>query len=529
MNPKDFQNFRSRREFFRQASCAAVGTLGLSCAMRDLRLINTAVGQTGFSDYKALVCLFFAGGNDANNLFIPTNTADYSNYATLRDVLAIPKANILPVTSLNPDGHDYGFHPSCPELQTLFGEGKMATLFNVGPLVYPLTRAQYQSKTIPVPPQLFSHSDQVTHWQTSIPDQAPRTGWGGRIADRLHPLQYQLLGDGTPTSTSAKISMCSSIAGANTLEIGDVYQQYHVSTSGAVTLSGVGANRLQAMQDILGLSSLNLQRTAYAAVQKNAIAVGQTLNTGIAPTLDPTDSPNSYASQNASNPWRWNNEYTNVYTVNAPNNPPTGTGYPTVVSGKWPTGKAGGFPNTSGGLGAQLKMVARLIAARSPMNMQRQIFFVQVGGYDTHTQQVTSNGTGTLTGTHANLLSEISRAVLAFQRAMEQIGIPDKVTLFSASDFGRTFPSNGAGSDHGWGSHHFIVGGAVKGQRTYGTFPVLQVNGPDDTSTGRWIPTTSVDQYSATLAKWFGVSSGDMAAVFPNLGRFASSDLQFMV
>lgn len=489
--------------------------------MRDLRLINTAVAQTGFGDYKALVCLFLAGGNDANNWIVPgadsSTSSDYVNYSTIRGNLALPQSSLLPITSDVSDGHSYGLHPTCPELQTLFGEGKLAFVFNVGTLLYPLTRAQYNSKSVPTPPQLFSHSDQVTHWQTSIPDQPPRTGWGGRIADRLHPIQYQLLGDGSPSATSSKIALCSSIAGANTFEVGDVYQQYHVSESGAVVHSGLTTNHLQAMKDILGLSSLNLQRAAYAGVVKNAINLGTDLNTGITPYTDPTDTHTnvagtvtySYTNQDSSlttAPWRWNTGLSNIYTAAVQAN------------------QLGGFPNTT--VGRQLKMVARLIAARSYLQMGRQIFFVQVGGYDTHTGQV--NQPDHTTGSHANLLNEVSECVYAFQRAMEQLGTANKVTTFTASDFGRTFPTNGQGSDHGWGSHHIVVGGAVNGRKTYGTFPAHQINGPDDTSTGRWIPTTSVDQYSATLAKWFGVSAGDLAAVFPNLGRFASSDLGFM-
>jgi len=523
MNPKNFKNLPSRRDFFRQASCAALGTIGLSGTMRDLRLINTAVGQSGFGDYKALVCLFLAGGNDANNWIIPgadsATSSDYINYSTIRGNLAIPQSALLPITPSVSDGRSYGFHPTCQELQTLFAEGKLAPVFNVGTLLYPLTRSQYSSRTVPTPPQLFSHSDQVTHWQTSIPDQPPRTGWCGRIADRLHPLQYQLLGDGSPSATSAKIAMCSSIAGANTIEVGDIFQQYHISEAGAVTHSGVTTNQLQAMKDLLGLSTVNLQRAAYASVVKNAIVLGTDLNAGIGPALDPTDS--GYGTQNVANPWRWNTGLSGIYTVAAPANAPAN---PASNALKWPTGNNGGFPNTT--LGRQLKMVARLISARSFLNMGRQVFFVQVGGYDTHTGQV--NQPDTTLGTHRNLLNEVSECVFGFTRAMEQLNMGNKVTLFTASDFGRTFPTNGQGSDHGWGSHHIVVGGAVNGLKTFGTFPIHEINGPDDTSTGRWIPTLAVDQYNATLAKWFGVSAGDMAAVFPNIGRFSTADLGFL-
>ena len=489
MAHSDLPNLQSRRSFFRQAACAAVGTLSIATTLRDLRFINTAAAQGTFTDYKALVCIFLSGGNDSNNLIIPVGT-EYGNYAAVRQNLALPEAAVLPIAPIVGDGHTYGLHPTATKIQTLFGEGKAAMLFNVGPLVHPLTRAQYSSNAVPKPPQLFSHSDQVTHWQTSLPDQPPKTGWGGRIADLLHPQQYQLVG-AVPTANSAKIALCTSIAGANTFEVGNVFAQYHVSTTGAVVLSGTTGARLQAMKDILALSDPNLQRTAYAGVTKNAIDTGDLLNNAISPTV-------------------------------------LGT-YWTVP-----------FPNTT--LGNQLRMIARLIeAGRRPssgspvgLDMSRQIFFASVGGYDTHTSQVGSTAapTDTTVGAHRNLLNELSEAVFAFQRAMEQIGASNEVTSFTASDFGRTFKTNGQGSDHAWGSHHMIFGGAVKGQRTYGTFPVLQVSGPDavPTSTeGRWIPTIAVDQYSATLAKWFGVSSSDMSTVFPNIGHFATADLGFML
>ena len=487
MNPQDLPNLSSRRDFFRQAACAAVGTLSIATTIRDLRFINTAVAQGTLNDYKAMVCVFLSGGNDSNNVVVPTG-ADYGPYAAARQNLALPEANLLPISPVNFDGHTYGLHPAMAKLQGLFNAGKMALLFNVGPLVYPMTRAQYQAKSVPRPPQLFSHSDQVTHWQTSLPDQPPATGWGGRIADLLHPKQYQLI-NGVPASNAAKIALCTSLAGANTFEVGSTFAQYHVSTGGAVTLSNVTGSRLQAMKDIIALGEPNLQRKAYAGVTKNAIDTGALLNSAIAPTASDTF---------------WNPDL---------------------------------FPTTS--LGNQLKMVARLIeagprssgGANPGLDMKRQIFFCSVGGYDTHTTQVANNGAteaDRIIGAHRNLLFEVSEAVYAFQKAMEKIGRSDQVTLFTASDFGRTFPTNGQGSDHGWGSHHMIVGGAVRGGRTYGTFPVLQVNGPDDTSTGRWIPRVSVDEYSATLARWFGVAPSDLGTVFPNLGHFASPDLGFM-
>lgn len=483
---------RSRRDFIRQVACAGVGSLAVTSSLRDMRLINSVLAQAGgLTDYKALVCLFLAGGNDCNNLLVPRG-AEYSSYQAARQNLAIPELSLNPISPINNDGHSYGFHPNCSELANLFGEGKLAVLFNVGPLLYPTTRDQYQKKLVAMPPQLFSHSDQVTHWQTSIPDQPAKSGWGGRIADILHSQQ-----------PGADISLTTSLAGANTFEVGNSVAQYHVSTAGAVTLlrnstTPLDTWRVNAMQNIInqskGITHPNQQDRAYAEVMDRAIATGQVLNSAIAPTVDTGTTP----------PWSW----------------------------------ATPFPNTT--LGNQLKMVTRVIAARNALGMKRQIFFCSVGGYDTHTAQVGDNANpgNPLFGAHASLMNELSEGIYAFQRGIEQVAssavlgadpsLVQGVTAFTASDFGRTFPTNGQGSDHGWGGHHLIIGGAVQGRRTFGTFPVLQINGPNDTSTGRWIPTTSVDEYSATLAKWFGVAASDMNTVFPNLGRFAVPDLGFM-
>ena len=484
MESKPVSVLQTRREFIRQAACAALGTAALTSAIRDLRFMNAAVAQSNVADYKALVCVFLQGGNDSNNLIIPTIQSEYDNYSMIRTpVLAIPQSAILPISPLNSDGHDYGLHPCCPELQTLFAEGKLAMVFNTGTLVYPLTRVQYKSGALTKPPQLFSHADQVTQWQTSIPDRAPLTGWGGRCADLMAAVQ-----------PGAPISLSVTLAGANTFEVGNNISQYSVSTSGAVSLSGVSGARLQALSGVLGLTNPNLQVQAYSSVAKHSIDSASILN-------------NAVASTAAANYWT---------------NP-----FPTTIT--TPTG-ANSFGSS---LSPQLKMIARLIeaghraVANGGFGMKRQIFFCAVGGYDLHTNQ-TPGPVNTTIGSHANLLAELSQSLLAFQRAMEQLGLSNNVSAFTASDFGRTFPSNGQGSDHGWGSHHLILGGAVKGQRTYGTFPTLAVNGPDDTSTGRWIPTTAIDQYFATLATWFGVDNSNVATVFPNLGRFSTPNLGFL-
>lgn len=486
MEQKPVSLLQTRRQFIRQAACAALGTAALSSTIRDLRFMNAAVAQSNISDYKALVCIFLQGGNDSNNMVLPLTQSEYDSYAAIRSpVLAIPQSAILPITVLNSDGRDYGLHPACPELQTLFGEGKLAILFNTGTLVYPLTRAQYLSGALKKPPQLFSHSDQVTQWQTSIPDQPPLTGWGGRCADLLAAIQ-----------PGAPISLSVTLNGANTFEVGNTSSLYSVSTSGAISLAGVTGARLTALTNVLGQTYPNMQAQAYAKVAKHSIDTGALLNTAIGPTSSST---------------YWTTPFPS--TITTPNTSPAVT--------------------FNSSLSPQLKMVARLIeaghrsAAAGGFGMKRQIFFCAVGGYDLHTNQTPGPG-NTIIGSHANLLAEISQSVLAFQRAMEQLGLSNSVTTFTSSDFGRTFPSNGQGTDHGWGSHHLILGGAVRGQQTYGRFPTLAINGPDDTSTGRWIPSTACDQYFATLATWFGVDSGNLATVFPNLGRFSAPNLGFI-
>ncbi len=444
----------TRRTFIRQAACAALTTSGILNTIFDLRRLSAAPMDT--SDYKALICLFLYGGNDANNLIIPHDTSGYASYVAARGVLAIPQASLLPLTLQNGDGRDFAFHPNLPELQGLFNQGKLGIVANVGTLVAPVTRAQYLAGGAAVPPQLFSHADQSVQWQTSVPDQISKTGWGGRMADLLQSL-----------NAGSKISLSLSIAGTNTFEVGNTVLPYVISPTGSVGLTGfdgsANANvRLQAFKDLLALPHNNLFEQAYADTVSRSIAANDLLTSAL-------------------------------------------TGIPTFQTV---------FPNSS--LGGQLNMIAKLIAARNNLSMGRQIFFCSVGGYDTHGDQLTGQ---------ANLFTELSQGLNAFYAATNELGIAQNVTTFTASDFGRTYPTNGGGSDHGWGSHQFVLGGAVQGGRLFGTFPTLAVNGPDDTGQGRWIPTTSVDEFSATLATWFGVSASDLSAVLPNIGRFAHPNL----
>ena len=469
----------TRREFLGNACCAAVGATGLLSALGSLRLMGAAASPTNgpqlpstagapiASDYKALVCLFLNGGNDANNLIIPLGSG-YSAYASARSNLAIPQASILPFTPRTTDGRSWGLHPSVSELHALFNSGKMALLANAGTLVYPTTKSQYNARSVPLPPQLFSHSDQQVQWQHSVPDKPTSTGWGGRTADLLNAF-----------NTSDQISMSISLAGKNTFQVGAKVSQYAIGTGGAVSLSGSTSSatgldgiRFRAQKDIFAQSQSTLFETAFASATGDAIVSADLLNTVLA--ASPA-----------------------ITTV---------------------------FPNTSAG--NQLKMAARLIGASPTLGLKRQVFFVQLGGWDTHAAQLVN--TDPVNGTHAGLLAQISQAVNAFHNATIELGVANQVTTFTASDFGRTYRSNGDGSDHGWGSHHFIVGGAVNGTELYGKMPTLTVSGPDDTTQGRWIPTTSVDEYAATLATWFGVSATDLPTVLPNIGRFAKPNLGFL-
>ncbi len=469
----------TRREFLGNACCAAVGATGLLSALGSLRLMGAAAspangpqlpstaGAPIASDYKALVCLFLNGGNDANNLIIPLGSG-YAAYDAARSNLALPQASVLPFTPRTTDGRSWGLHPSVSELHALFNSGKMALLANAGTLVYPTTKSQYNARSVPLPPQLFSHSDQQVQWQHSVPDKPTTTGWGGRTADLLNAF-----------NTSDQISMSISLAGKNTFQVGARVSQYAIGTGGAVSLSGSTSSatsldgiRFKAQKDIFAQSQSTLFETAFASATGDAIVSADLLNTVLA--ASPA-----------------------ITTV---------------------------FPNTSAG--NQLKMAARLIGASPTLGLKRQVFFVQLGGWDTHAAQLVN--TDPVNGTHAGLLAQISQAVNAFYNATIELGVANQVTTFTASDFGRTYRSNGDGSDHGWGSHHFIVGGAVNGTNLYGKMPTLTVSGPDDTTQGRWIPTTSVDEYAATLATWFGVSPTDLPTVLPNIGRFAKPNLGFL-
>lgn len=442
----------NRRRFVR---CAALAAAGNAAGLRPFGMLNAmAAGTAG---YKALVCIFLYGGNDANNTLIPFDTNGYANYAALRGPLALAQNGVGQIGALP----NYALHPSLSDFLPLINSGAMGLVANVGTLVKPLTRSTYLAGGSN-PANLFSHPDQQQEWQNAAVSGSIATGWAGRMSDVLSPVY----------NSGASIPMITSVAGDTLFCNGASTSPVAVSPGnvGGATCSesaSVCSSRTTAAQALLTFSS--------------GVSLVQADN-GI--TADAYKYAKVLADATASLP-----------TLN--------TVFPT------------------GGMGAQLQQVAQIIQARAALGVQRQIFFCGIGNFDTHATQL---------ATQATLLAGIGPAVAAFYQATVEMGIANDVTSFTMSDFSRTLqPNSNAGSDHGWGSHHFVVGGSVKGGALYGTYPTLALGGPDDSgSNGRWIPSTSSAVYAATLAQWFGVTNGQLGTVFPTLSNFAVQKLGFM-
>ncbi|MGE0189929.1 MAG: DUF1501 domain-containing protein [Steroidobacteraceae bacterium] len=445
-------------------STTAFASAGMLSTMGEMQNATAATADT--SGYKALVCVFLFGGNSSFNWLVPTSSAGYSTYAQSRSNLALSQSSLLPLNGAASDGFSYGLHPSCPEIQTLFNAGNATFICNVGTLVRPATVAQAKAGSVALPPQLFSHIDQQTLWQTSIADSAERYGWAGRVAD----LYYS-------QGVRSNLALNINVGTANYWQDGRVTIPYVLGTAGAPTLDilnntgyRAGARR-QASIDLLNQAKVDSNPFVkeYAAVRTNAIGKVSLVQ----------------------------NAFNSIGDLATP------------------------FPPFLGDsdLGAQLHMVARTIKARSQFADGRQIFFVSMGGYDTHNGEL---------ATQASLLQILSKNLSSFWDAMGEVGMQSNVTLFTASDFGRSLGSNGDGSDHGWGGHSLVLGGAVQGGRYYGTMPSLAINGANDLGNGRIVPTTSTDQVAATLTRWFGVADADLDSLFPNLPNFSSRNLGFL-
>ena len=423
-------------------------------------------GGAPFDDYRALVCVFLFGGNDSFNMLVPRSNAEYGVYADSRQNLAIAQEDLLPINPLTSNDVLYGLHPSMSGVQQLFESGSASFVANVGPLIEPTTKDQFFNQSVTLPPQLFSHNDQQDQWLSLKGRATTKTGWAGRMADLIRN-----------NVANQQMATNSSLAGTNMFQSADETVAYVMGPEGPLEfgyMSSDPANDLLYQQRLAFLRIVNadhgsIYERGYADVQRRAIESADTVSAAI------TEAENSGA----------------ITTV---------------------------FP--SGQLGTQLSTVAKLIASRDTLQMKRQIFFVATGGFDSHDNQEQDQ---------PGLLANISESMKAFYDATVELGMADSVTTFTQSDFGRTLTSNGDGTDHAWGGNQLVVGGAVNGRDIYGAYPLLAIDGADDVGGGRMIPTTSADQFAATLAKWFGIPDVELDIVAPHIDNFVQRDLGFMV
>ncbi len=432
---------------------ASVGTL----ALRPFGLLP-ALAQSS-ADYRALVCVFLFGGNDSNNMIIPMDDTRYKQYSTIRGSLALSGAELTGQLNAKTGGAPYAFHSDLTELASLFSNGELAVAANVGTLVAPLTRAQYQAQSVSVPRNLFSHLDQQNEWQTSVLTGTSPTGWAGRAADIVS------------AQNNSKFPAFLSVAGNVLMGHGSTTDQVDLNPGGSLDLPGFNTSaaslaRRKALENLLTFD--------------NGLKMAQASNGILSNSIDDATALTNALSK------------ASIKTV---------------------------FPTT--GLGAQLEQVAKIVQVRDSLGMRRQVFFCSLGGFDTHDEELP---------THKQLYPQLSKALAAFNSAMQELGTQNDVTTFTESDFSRTFqPTSNDGSDHAWGSHHLVMGGAVKGGDIYGKMPSFVLGGPDDADTrGRWIPSTAMDQYGATLCSWLGVPSADLTKVFPNFANFGHKTLSFL-
>ncbi len=455
MDKIDKQN--ARRAFLTRCSHLAMGSAAAWATMGRLQMAHAASG--GLDEYRALVCVYLFGGNDSFNMVVPSTPTAHAAYAAARPNLTIDRATLLPITPSNSNGIDYGLHPSMPELQQLFNAGNAALLANVGPLIAPTTLDQFKNNRVPLPPELFSHVDQQAYSMSMGSETQARNGWGGKIADRL--------GITSPGGIPPSITL----SGSNMWHGGAASGIYTMSGNGASTLDRSlidpnrywerGTSRRDAFRKLIDIANReqNVFMREHARMTKRAIDFSEFASKALAGVPEPA-------------------------TVFPANNR----------------------------LASSLKTVARTIAARRALGQKKQIFFVGIGGWDTHDSHLVD---------HAELLATISQALSAFYQATIELGVAKQVTTFTMTDFGRTLNNNGDGTDHGWGGHSWILGGDVVGRKIYGLMPDLALGSALDAGRGRMIPTTSIEQLGATMSRWMGVAYGATREIFPNLRNFS--------
>ena len=459
-----------RRTFLSNCACGGMSSLPALNMLLHLQMAGRAAAQGGPTNRRTIVCVMLAGGWDTFNLLVPRD-ARHAVYSTTRGNLALPLSGSGSLLALNQAGGDgmlYGVHPSCSGLAELFNglggdssKRRASFIANIGTLIHPTTKAQYLAETVALPRALFSHSDQIDQWQTSVPQGLTQaSGWAGRVADVLHA-----------TANSGDTAMNVSFSGNNLLQVGNSTQQFVVTQNGALTLTPAQAGvspvnpltiKNTAHTSLISQTYGNLMQQSYATLTKNSLELQQHFKA----EFDAFDA--------------------------------------SAISGL--------FPNNP--YGEQMLALAKTIAIREQLGVTRQTLFINFGGWDHH---------GELLVTQAGMLNRLSPALLGFQKALDQMGLHDSVITFTASDFARTLRSNGRGTDHAWGGNSMVFGGPVQGGQVLGTFPDLALDSNDDVGYGgRLIPTTSVDHLFAEMLRWFGVSATDMTYVLPNIANFYS-------
>jgi uncharacterized protein (DUF1501 family) len=462
----------SRRQFLRTASMASMAGFSVSPFLLELSSVAAMAQQSSPTDYRALVCIFLAGGNDGHGTVIATDAESFSAFTTARSGapgLAYSQSDLLPIVLKTPQsGRTFALNPYLTGVQNLFNAGRAAIVTNTGTLIAPTTKAQIQASSVPLPASLYSHFDQTAAWQaiTANGGSAVHEGWGGAMADLI------------ATMNSNAAFTCISTSGIALFLSGQTSFQLNVTSAGPIPISGLASPLFgqqagsSALSSILSSEEANLFAKEYEVIVGRSIAAQASLASSMLPA-----GPGGVA-----NPPQYLDPVLNKLTDNS--------------------------------LAVSLQTVARIMGGRSSLGVSRQIFFVQLGGFDTHDNQAPQ---------HARLLTQLGEALEYFDTVMTTAGLNSQVTTFTTSDFGRTLTANSDGTDHGWGSHHIVTGGAVNGQDMYGQYPVIGSNQANDMGAGRLIPTTSVEQYAGTLARWFGLSDGQVKQVFPNFSNFGSN------